>query len=147
MSDSVLTPVRRQFRALAITLVPEIRALDAAAWRTAEEIIDTMLRERSPSVRRQVGLFVRALNLLPVLRYGHTFLRLDEGRRLRFVQALEHAPLLAVRRGVWGLRTLVFMGYYAQTGVRASLGYRAHPGAWTARNAAGSAPPANPANA
>lgn len=114
MTDSVLMSVRPQFRALATTLLPEIRALDSVGWQRTEALIESMLVDRPPEVRRQVRRFIRIANLLPVFRYGSTFVRLPEARRARFLQALERAPVLAVRRGVWRLRTLVCMGYHGQ---------------------------------
>ena len=44
--------------------------------------------------------------------------------------ALERAPFRLIRRGVWGLRTLVLMGYYTQPEVIAGLGYRADRAGW-----------------
>ena len=41
--------------------------------------------------------------------------------------------MLAVRRGFWGLRTLVFMGYYARPEAAAAIGYRADVRGWEAR--------------
>lgn len=118
VTDSVLAPVRSQFRALATTLLPETRTLDSAAWLRTEAIIDEMLGDRPPQTRRQVERFVRFANVLPVLRYGRTFVGLSEPHRTRFVATLEQAPFLAVRRGVWGLRTLVCMGVYGQDPTR-----------------------------
>ena len=114
MTDSVLAPVRSEFRALATALMPETRNLDGVAWQRTEAVIDAMLEDRPPEARRQVGRFIRLANVLPVLRYGRTFTGLSPEHRERVVDALESAPLLAVRRGVWSLRTLVSMGVYGQ---------------------------------
>ena len=37
------------------------------------------------------------------------------------------------RSGIWGLRTLVFLGYYTRDDVAAFIGYRAHRDGWSAR--------------
>lgn len=78
-------------------------------------------------------LFVRALDLLPLLRFGRTFRALDRQRRTQFLLAVQDAPLLLVRRGFWGLRTLVFMGYYGRAGAAATIGYRADLRGWEIR--------------
>jgi hypothetical protein len=114
VTDSVLAPVRPQFRALATALMPETRTLDGVAWQRTEAVIDAMLEDRPPQTRRQVGRFIRLANVLPVIRYGRTFTELSQSRQARVVDALESAPFLSVRRGVWGLRTLVSMGVYGQ---------------------------------
>ena len=41
--------------------------------------------------------------------------------------------MLLFRRGVWGLRTLVMMGWYTNPSVIAALGYRASAAGWEAR--------------
>lgn len=129
----MLAPVRTAFRDLAEGLLPETSALDDAGWRRAEEIVEEALAGRPASVRRQIRLFIRVANLLPVLRYGRPLGRLSQERRTGFLLRLQNTPVLALRRGVWGLRTLVFMGYYAQEPVREAIGYRARAEGWAAR--------------
>lgn len=133
VTDSVLAPVRSSFRALAEGLLPEVRDLDEAGWRRAEEIVEGALVDRPASVRSQIRLFIRVANLLPIFRYGRPLGGLSLDRRTRFLQGLQNAPVLMLRRGVWGLRTLVFMGYYAQEPVREAIGYRARAQGWSAR--------------
>lgn len=133
MSEPVLSPVRGIFRVLAVTFVPEAAALDERGWADAERIIEDTLAPRPPKVRRQIGLLIRLLDLLPLLRYGRRFGALDPAQRLRFLGACQDAPLLLLRRGVWGLRTLAFMGYYARPEAAALIGYRADRRGWEAR--------------
>jgi hypothetical protein len=88
---------------------------------------------RPAAIRRQLRIFVRLLNVLPLFRFGRTFLALDAERRTKFLLAMQDAPLLLFRRGFWGIRTLVYMGYYARSGARQEIGYRAHVRGWEAR--------------
>ena len=133
MPERVLKPVRGSFRAMATAIVPEAERLDGPAWDELEGIVENALSARPESLRRQLRLLIRALDLLPLLRYGKTFRSLDPIRRTRFLHRVENAPLLALRRGFWGLRTLVFLGYYGREEARASIGYRADPRGWEAR--------------
>ena len=91
------------------------------------------LGKRPPSVRRQLALFVRILDALPLFRWGRRFHALGAARRARFLDAMQYSPIPLLRRGVWGLRTLVFLGYYARPEVQATLGYRATARGWTVR--------------
>jgi hypothetical protein len=93
-------------------------------------IVDEALGRQPPSVRRQLFLFIGLLDWLPVFRHGRRFRSLDPERRLRFLQTLQDSRLVLVRRGVWGLRTLIFMGYYARPAAYAAIDYRAHPDGW-----------------
>lgn len=131
----VLTPVRGSFRAVTRAVVPASAALDEAAWVRAEAMVDDALRDRPEGVRRQIVLFVRVLGALSWLRYGRSLARLDPSRAQRMLAGLERSPLLLLRRGVWGIRTLAFMGYYGQEEARRGIGYTARPGGWEARGA------------
>jgi hypothetical protein len=131
--QSTFGPVRKSFRALATTIVPEAERLDATEWTELEGIVERGIASRPAAIRRQLRLFVKLLEILPLFRYGRTFRSLDPERRTRFLLAIQDAPLLLLRRGFWGIRTLVFMGYYSRSAARAEVGYRATPEGWAVR--------------
>lgn len=133
MSDPVIAPVRREFRALAVAIVPAAATLDAAGWDELESIVERALATRPAKMRRQLALFVRLLTVAPLLRHGRRFPALAPAVQARFLGAVERAPLLLLRRGFWGLRTLVYMGYYGRPAAAALVGYRADPRGWGAR--------------
>jgi hypothetical protein len=133
MADTVFGPVRELFREVAKTIVPEAEALDEKSWDEMEAIIERGLASRPAKIRRQLRLFVKALNLMPITRYGKSFRSLDREQRTAFLRSVESSPMLLLRRGFWGVRTFVFMGYYNLDGVRQAIGYRAHPDGWEAR--------------
>jgi hypothetical protein len=136
-----LAPVNRAFppslqapfRALAIAIVPDAATLDEKTWREMDASIAEALAKRPPSVRRQLALLIRILDALPLLRWGRRFHQLGAARKARFLDALQYSPILLLRRGVWGLRTLVFLAYYTRPEVQTTLGYRAAPRGWSAR--------------
>ncbi len=131
----LLAPVRDTFRAIAVTVVPEASALDEPGWCALEALVEKTLARRPAAMRRQVVAFVRAIEHLPRLRWGRPFSALGPEERTRFLSGLEHAPVLLLRRGFWGLRTLVFLGYYARPEAAAAIGYRADARGWEARPA------------
>ena len=131
--ETTLGPVRHLFRALAATIVPEAVSLDGDGWDQVERIVEEALASRPEGMRRQLRLFVRALDLLPLLRYGKTFRSLDSSRRTAFLLGVQNAPVLIVRRGFWGVRTLVYMGYYTRQEARDAIGYRADARGWEGR--------------
>ena len=130
---ATLSPVRSILRAIATTVVPESASLDERGWADLEAVIEEALAKRGPRIRRQLLLFICVLQLLPVARYGMRLTELSAQRRASFLESVERSKLLLVRRGFWGLRTLIFMGYYTRDDVAASIGYRAHPDGWAAR--------------
>ncbi|MHB1194436.1 MAG: hypothetical protein ACYC6F_15540 [Longimicrobiales bacterium] len=140
------------FRALTVACVPAAAGFDEAAWARAEAIVDDALAQRPAGIRRQVLLFVRLLGLLAILRHGRGLARLDPARTRRLLEWLGRSPVLLLRRGTWGVRTLCFMGVYTQAEVRGDIGYAAalrgwegrgtSPGPWPERR--GAAPPEHP---
>ena len=132
MSELVFPPVRDAFRAIAATVVPEAARMDGATWADVEGLIEEALATRPPAVRRQLRLLVRVIDVLPVVRYGRRITALDPERRTRVLAWVQNAPFLLLRRGLWGLRTLIMLGYYARPTAAAEIGYRAHPNGWEA---------------
>lgn len=124
---SGLGTLRPLFRAVTRTVVPESRDLGEDAWHELEAIVEDALGRRPAAMRRQLRLFLRLVQWLPLVRWGRRFTALSDERRRRFLAALQDAPLLVVRRGFWGIRTLAFMGYYGRPEARAEVGYDARP--------------------
>jgi len=130
----VIPPVRGPFRAIGSVVLPTPDALDEEGWERAEAIVEHALSSRPPAVRRQVRLFLRVVNFLPLLRTGRTLVGLQPGHRARFLGRLQRSRFLLLRRGFWGIRTLLFMGYYTQDSVRRRIGYRATQSGWEVRS-------------
>ena len=82
--------------------------------------------------KRQLRLFLRLIQWLPVLRFGRPFTSLHQAARTRVLAYLQNHPVQKVRVGFWGLRTLVLAGYYARPEAARSIGYAASPLGWEA---------------
>lgn len=122
----------RIFRAVAVTVVPAARRLEPEQWERALATVESALADRPPALRRQLRLFLRLLQWLPLARWLRPFTALPPARRARWLGVLQDFPVLRVRQGFWGLRTLCYMGYYGLPEVRREIGYRAHPRGWKA---------------
>ena len=126
-------PLRDALRPLATSFVPEIAGASAAEWSELERRITQALEARPPAVRRQLGVFVRVLEAASRIRYRTGLAGLDSGRRTALLEFFAGSPVLLFRRGIWGLRTLVLLGWYTQPSVVSALGYRASPAGWESR--------------
>ena len=122
-----------RFRAIMGAVVPEAAALNDDEWRHAASIIARAVAARPAGVRRQLSLFLRALDLVALVRYGRGLRALSDAQRTALLESLSRSRLLALRRGVWGVRTLAFMGYYARPEAARAVGYRASAAGWAAR--------------
>ena len=118
-------------------MVPVLRAASPQHWVEIEAEIERALAQRPSAVRHQLASFLRLIDWFPLLRHGRRLTKLDSEKRTAFLQSLERHPLLLIRRGIWGVRTLVFLGYYTRADVAALIGYRAHPDGWSARPESG----------
>jgi hypothetical protein len=129
----ITTTNRPTFRALATTVVPEAAQLAAHEWSELEAIIEQAVADRPARVQRQLALFLRALNAFARMRTARSFHKLEDAARARVLAALQDSPVLLLRRGMWGIRTLVLMGYYARPSAGHEIGYRADVRGWEAR--------------
>jgi hypothetical protein len=133
MSDLVLPPVQHLFRAIALAVVPDAAKLDERGWEQVQGIVEGALASRPAKLRRQLRLFIRIINIFSFLRFGRSLPSIDVARRTRLLERFQDAPVLLLRKGFWGLRTMILMGYYCRDGVGAALGYRADRRGWEAR--------------
>ena len=123
----------RGFRSIAEVVVPEAVSMSAGEWREFGDVIETALARRPAAVRRQLGAFLKILTVLCFLRHGRGLSALPAESRTAFLAGVENSKLLLLRRGFWGIRTLVFMGYYARAACAGQLGYAAAPRGWELR--------------
>lgn len=140
MSETLLAPVQATFRAVAETVVPETASLGPEEWRDLSAVVERALMARPEATRGQVVTFLRLVEYLPLTRLRGRFSRMAPDRRREELERLERSRTLLFRRGMWGVRTLIFMGYYTRPQVQAALGYRATAAGWSARR-----PPTEPA--
>jgi len=130
MPAAILTPLHDKLRPIAETMVPPIADLDQAAFLKVLALIDARLAGEPPALARQLRLFVKVLTFLPIFFALRTFGGLSPARRLAFLEALQDCPIQKLRVGVWGLRTLIYLGYYTDPAVQAALGYRPYLDGW-----------------
>lgn len=121
--ETLTEPQWRFVRGLGARIVPELSGLDAAGEARFRAIIDEALAARPPEVRRQLGLFLTLLRWAPALRYGAPFERLGAARQDAVLAWFHDCPIGRLRQGFWGLKTLVFMGYYGRAEAGAGIGY------------------------
>ena len=130
---TVFSSVRPIFRAVVSTVVPEANLLDEQSWQALETLVEMSLRDRSPAIRRQLRLFLRMIQWLPVFRYGRCFTSLSAEQRRQVLCYLQDHPVELIRCGFWGLRTLALLGYYGRPEGVQSTGYAADPRGWEAQ--------------
>ncbi len=141
MPGPILAPVRPAFRLLARAICPDVRRLDAAGWDEVEALVERALADRPAAMQRQFATFVRLLMWLPVPVTGRPFMYLPPDLQVAFLHRVERSRFSLLRRGLWGLRTLVFLGVYARPAGRAATGWRGHRDGWDARRGPDAPPP------
>jgi hypothetical protein len=86
-------------------------------------LIDDALAARPPAMQRQFGLFLIVLRWAPLLRYLRPLDRLDPRRQDAVLRWFQDCPFQTVRGGFWGVRTLIFIGYYGRPDVGPDVAY------------------------
>ena len=107
--------------------------MSAEDWNELTKTVELALVKRPAAMRRQLGMFLRILNVLAFVRTGKSVSGLNASARTAFLSSVENSKLLLFRRGFWGIRTLVFMGYYARAACATNLGYSAAARGWELR--------------
>jgi hypothetical protein len=109
--------------AIAHRVVPATAVLDADQEEAFRAVIEGALAQRPPEIRKQFATLLKVIRLAPVLRYGRSFDRLPAERQDAVLRWFEDAPFLVLRKGLWGLKAMVFMGYYGRPEGAAEVGY------------------------
>ena len=125
MAASFLTgPLRDLFLALAARIVPESTSLDAEAYGRMLALVEEALSTRPARTVRELALFLRVLRWLPALRYGRPLDRLGPAAQDAALRWFQDSPVTLFRKGFWGVKTLVYLGYYGRPEAASSIGYR-----------------------
>lgn len=113
----------RLLQLVACRVVPEVQELEPDRLVQFFAIIDRALQDRPEGVRRQFSVFLGVIRWAPLLRFGAPFDRLAPHQQDAWLTFLQSCPLSLLRKGFWGLKAIVFMGYYGQPEVWTEVGY------------------------
>ena len=126
-SNTPVAALTTSERAFLLAIAPRIAPVSAPMTPAAGEamlaLIDGTLASRTPAMRRQFRLFLRALRWLPCLRYLRPLDRLDSASQDAALRWFQDHPLQIIRGGFWGVRTLLLLGWYGQPAAGASIRY------------------------
>jgi hypothetical protein len=122
MDSPVRQPVlssgqQRFLLCLAARIVPESAGAPTQVTDPLLAAVDEELQPRPHLQQLEFKLLLLAIRWMTVPLTLRRFERLSAERQDRWLRFLENAPLTLLRVGIWGLKTLVFLGYYTQDGV------------------------------
>jgi len=119
-----MTPKRRStLWTLATRVVPPCTNLDEPARDEMMRLIDVAVSQRDRSMQRQLGLFLWVIRVVARLRGLRRIERLSPEKLDSLMRWLERNPVSLVRKGFWGVKALILLGYYGQGPIRQALGY------------------------
>ena len=108
---------------VAARLVPEAAALTAAQREEFRAIVADALGDRPEAMRRQFRAFLGIVGRGPLVRFGAPFSALAPERQDRVLRWFQDCPVELLRKGFWGMKALVLMGYYARPAAAAEVGW------------------------
>ncbi|MBI5528032.1 MAG: hypothetical protein HY897_17000 [Deltaproteobacteria bacterium] len=109
--------------AVARRVVPAVATLDPGGTERFWRLIDDALNIKPPAILARFKFFLLILRWAPALVFFRPLDRLGPGTQDGVLRWLQSSPIRLLRVGVWGLKTLCFMGYYGQPEVAAGIGY------------------------
>jgi len=112
------------FMAVARVIVPGTAGLDEEGTARFKSIITWGISDKAEFVRRSFMFFLFFLKWSTLPFFFRTYDRVSLKWQVRILRMLESFPVRLIRTGIWGLKTLVFMGYYGQVDVAERLGYK-----------------------
>lgn len=120
----VLSPRKTEFLlVVARRIVPAIADLPENEQAGIARVVDDALAARGKAMQVQFGLFLDTLRWASVLKKGRPLDKLPGEAQDEVLRRLEDSPVSRIRTGVWGLKTLVYMGYYGDPERAAQFGY------------------------
>jgi hypothetical protein len=121
---AVLGPAQARFLLrLAARIVPEVEDAEAEVKDCLVAIVDHALVLQAPSQRLLFKLLLFFLQWITVPFTLHRLERLPPAWQDAVLRLFEGAPLTILRAGIWGVKTLVFMGYYGQEVIERRIEY------------------------
>ncbi len=114
-------------RALALRLAPPVVKLDPSSWEEFYAIIARTFSELPARVRWQVRLFLFVLRWMTLPLHGGLFDLLAPKDQDEVLHWLEDHPWRLLRIAFWGVRALIFTGYYGNPGLWHKMGYAPVP--------------------
>ena len=120
------------FRSLTVTVVPEANSLSESEWWVLYAVIEQALDSRPNAVRKQLSAFISLVRIITFVRHAKSFTALPTQQRYGLLHSLETSRIAVFRKGMWGLRTVLMMGFYARPNAAIAIGYRADRKGWAA---------------
>jgi len=100
---------------LAAYIVPETAAASGRSIHAMVAAVDDQLKPRPRLQQIEFKLLLLGLGGITLL---------PSGWQVRLLRFLEGFPIRLVRVGIWGLKTLIYLGYYGQDDVQKRIRYR-----------------------
>jgi hypothetical protein len=124
--SAVLGPWQARFLLrLAARIVPEVADAPADVRYRLVTTVDEALALQAPGQQRMFKLLLFALQWMTLPFTLHRLEQLPPRWQDGLLRFLQDGPVRLLRVGIWGVKTLVFMGYYGQDAVERKIQY--HP--------------------
>lgn len=108
---------------LAKRIVPPVGDLDEAEQMAVVKAVDEALALRTPAIQLQFKVFLDLIRLSTLVRHRKTLERLPFEKLDVQLTKLENHPVAKFRTGFWGVKTLIYMGYYGDPDRAAQFDY------------------------
>ncbi|HYB10773.1 MAG TPA: hypothetical protein VEJ16_13980 [Alphaproteobacteria bacterium] len=120
----VLGPAQARFLlSLASRIVPEVKDAEDEVKNGLVSSVDHALALQTSTSRLLFKFLLFVLQWVTVPFTLHRLERLPPKWQDAVLEFFENAPLTVVRAGIWGVKTLIYLGYYGQESVERRIQY------------------------
>lgn len=78
---------------------------------------------KNPIIIKGVKVILKVVNILPLFKYGKTFVKLDEEKRREFFESMEKSGWSWKRHIVMSLKSLIMLTYYHHPKVKKAINF------------------------
>lgn len=119
-------------KSLIVAIIPESVTMIRKQWEQFQQLINGALKEYPKSLQYRLSLFLLLIRYLPILRYGRVFDQINPDQQTDFLLWLQDNRIEFLRKGFWGIRTLIMLGFYGQSEIVSEIGYQPNKLGWGA---------------
>ena len=112
-----------QFQALQHCLIPRSQKFNDVQKQDSIKLVNDFVGKMPAATQRKLSLFFKVINLISVATGSHLFQNLSSEKRTKVMHLFFDSPVGLLRKGFWGVSTLVKLSVFGQPSLYTDIGY------------------------
>ena len=116
-----------RFEALQQALIPRSSSFTLSQRHDARALVNSLMAQQPSDAKRKLKVFLLIIDAYSLLRFGRSFRQLTGDSQQKVLRSFFDSPISLIRKGFWGLNTIVRLSVYGQESLHKDLGYTLKP--------------------